>query len=49
MSSVELHWYIAGHILDEDKSKHVSLAQSNSFGPAFLHNMIRPGKRHIKA
>jgi hypothetical protein len=44
---VELRWYIAGHILDEDKSKHVSLAQSNGFGPALLHNMVRLGKSHI--
>jgi hypothetical protein len=27
-------------ILDEKKSKHVSLTQQNGFGPAFLHMMM---------
>jgi len=26
--------------LDEKKSKHVSLAQQNGFGPAFLHSLF---------
>jgi hypothetical protein len=35
--------------LDEDKSKFVGLAQPKGFGPAFLHNMFRLAKSHIKA
>jgi hypothetical protein len=27
--------------LDEEKSKHVGLAQQNGFGAAFLHNLLR--------
>jgi hypothetical protein len=30
--------------LHEEKSKHVSLAQQNGFGPAFSHRMLRLGK-----
>jgi hypothetical protein len=26
--------------LDEEKSKHVSLAQQNGFGPAFLQSLL---------
>jgi hypothetical protein len=42
-------WYIARHILDEDKSKDVGLAQPKGFRSAFLPNMVRLAKRHIKA
>jgi len=35
--------------LDEEKSKHVSLAQQNGFGPAFLHRrMLRLAKGRAK-
>jgi hypothetical protein len=27
--------------MDEEMSKHVSLAQQNSFGPAFFHEILR--------
>ncbi len=27
--------------LDEEKSKHVDLAQQNGFGPAFLYSLLR--------
>jgi hypothetical protein len=27
--------------LDEEKSKHASLAQQNGFGPAFLYSLLR--------
>jgi hypothetical protein len=27
--------------LEEEKSKHASLAQQNGFGPAFLYNLLR--------
>jgi len=40
------------HILDEEKSKHVDLAQQSDFGPAILHMMLRLAKdtahRHPK-
>jgi hypothetical protein len=32
------------HILDEEKSKHVDLAQQSGFGPAILHMMLRLAK-----
>jgi len=38
--------------LDEEKSKHASLAQRNSFGPAFvfLHSLLaQTGQGHRKA
>jgi hypothetical protein len=28
-------------MLDEEKSKHASLAQQNGFNPAFLHSLLR--------
>jgi hypothetical protein len=34
--------------MDEEKSKHVILAQQNSFGPAFFHKILRLVKRHSK-
>jgi hypothetical protein len=27
--------------LNEEKSKHASLAQQNGFGPAFLHTLLK--------
>jgi hypothetical protein len=35
-------------VLDEEKSKHVSLAQQNGFGAAFLHRMLRLAKGRAK-
>ncbi len=35
-------------VLDEEKSKHVSLAQQNGFGPAFLHRMLSLAKGAAK-
>jgi hypothetical protein len=35
--------------LDEEKSKHASLAQQNGFGPAFCAVFAEAGKRHSKA
>jgi hypothetical protein len=36
----QLHQCNVQQILDEEKSKHASLAQQNGFGPAFLHRML---------
>jgi hypothetical protein len=40
----QLHQCNVQQILDEEKSKHASLAQQNGFGPAFLHRMLRLAK-----
>jgi hypothetical protein len=34
--------------LDEEKSKHASLVQQNSFSPAFFAQFAEAGKRHNK-
>jgi hypothetical protein len=34
--------------LDEEKSKHASLAQQNGFGPAFTQNASEVCQRHNK-
>jgi len=35
--------------LDEEKSKHIGLAQHNGFSPAFLAQDAEAGKSHSKA
>jgi len=40
----QLHQCNVQQILDEEKSKHASLAQQNGFGPAFLPRMLRLAK-----
>jgi len=40
----QLHQCNVQQILDEEKSKHASLAQQNGFGPALLHRMLRLAK-----
>jgi hypothetical protein len=40
---------IVQQILDEEKSKHVGLAQQNGLGPTILHMMPEAGKRHNKS
>jgi hypothetical protein len=35
--------------LDEEKSKHASMAQENGFGPAYFAQNAKPGKRCITA
>jgi hypothetical protein len=36
-------WSSKGEFLDEQKSKHASLAQQNGFGPAFLLQFAQAG------
>jgi hypothetical protein len=35
--------------LNEEKSKHASLAEQHGFGPAFLHSLMRLAKGRAKA
>jgi hypothetical protein len=47
-AEVQPHWCTVKQLLEEEKSKHASLAQQNGFDPAFLHRMLRLAKGTAK-